>query len=107
LSYRPNAAPRKWRSRIDPFAQVWPELCKHLEQQPDITGKELFAELQKRHPEHQYGPGQLRTLQRRLEHWRAKAARRLVFGIIDTTGPYRGFSVSEGRVAPPHASQYV
>ena len=43
-----------------------------LEKHPERTSKSLFEELQYRYPR-QYKNGQLRTLQRRVKEWRAKA----------------------------------
>lgn len=80
LKYRPHTKPRNWRTRVDPFAAVWPELVVHLEADPDRTGRELLAKLQARYPG-RYGLNLLRTLQARLQKWRADAARRLVFGV--------------------------
>jgi hypothetical protein len=64
--------PRTYRTRPDPFAAVWEEICKQLEMAPQQTAKALFAELQERHPG-QYPDGQLRTLQRRVKTWRTQA----------------------------------
>ena len=79
---RTSGRPRAYRSWPDAFAAHWPEMCQHLDTDPDQTGLELFTELQSRYPG-QYLPGQLRTLQRRLQIWRKQAARRLVFGVQD------------------------
>ena len=110
-TYRGPKSPRTWRTRIDPFAPVWPELTFHLENHPDLTGRELFGELEARHPG-QYRPGLLRTLQRRLQIWRAQAARRLVFGVAEPTILLRNCSLpsqgGEGAPLPPlHPSQYI
>jgi hypothetical protein len=82
LTHRPARVPRTWRTRPDIFEAHWPEMCQQLETDPDQTGRELFAELRSRYPD-QYQPGQIRTLQRRLQIWRKQAARRLVFGVQD------------------------
>jgi hypothetical protein len=37
---------RTWRTRIDPFESVWPRVELWLNQQPDLTAKELFERLQ-------------------------------------------------------------
>lgn len=73
---------RYWRTRLDPFESVWPELVSKLEEDPDLTAKELFAQLQQETPD-AYQDGQLRTLQRRVKEWRIHVARRLVFGVHD------------------------
>jgi hypothetical protein len=55
-------------------------VCEWLEVDPDLTGLELFERLQRISPG-VYPDGQLRTLQRRLKHWRMGMARSLVFGV--------------------------
>jgi len=64
--------PRLYRTRLDPFASVWSEVCSWLTAQPERTGQSIFLELQQRYPG-QFSDGQLRTLQRRVAEWRAKA----------------------------------
>jgi hypothetical protein len=64
--------PRTYRTRPDPFAAVWEEICAQLEMAPERAAKSLFADLQQRYPG-QYPDGQLRTLQRRVKTWRAQA----------------------------------
>ena len=79
-THRPKSCrPHNWRTRADPFVDGWAEICQWLETDPDQTGVELFIRLQQKHPG-RYASGQLRTLQRRLRDWRAKAARKLLFG---------------------------
>jgi hypothetical protein len=77
-------SPRHWRTRIDPFASGWSQVCEWLEVDPDLTGLELFERLQ-RHSPGVYPRGQLRTLQRRLKHWRMGMARSLIFGVHAST----------------------
>jgi hypothetical protein len=72
--------PRHWRTRSDQFAFGWSQVCEWLEVDPDLTGLELFERLQSKSPG-VYPAGQLRTLQRRLKHWRLGTARSLVFGV--------------------------
>jgi hypothetical protein len=62
--------PHTWRTREDPFQDVWPELEGMLRLNPGLEAKTLFVDLQRRFPG-RYPDGQLRTLQRRLKHWRA------------------------------------
>lgn len=64
--------PRWWRTRPDPFAEVWAEVEAWLVATPERTAKSIFVELQQRHPE-QFPDVQLRTLQRRVQVWRADA----------------------------------
>lgn len=59
-----------WRTRENPFAEVWSELTQLLEINPGLEAKTLFAELQRRYPG-QFQDGQLRTLQRKVKTWRA------------------------------------
>jgi len=63
--------PRWWRTRKDPFEGGWDEICQWLENNPERTAKSLLVALQERYPG-QYHDNQLRTLQRRVQNWRAK-----------------------------------
>ena len=68
---------RTWRTRKDPFEAVWKEACRWLRQHPDGTGRQLFDVLCLEHPD-EFSPGQLRTLQRRVQEWRSQMARSLI-----------------------------
>lgn len=70
--------PHWWRTRRDPFEGVWPKTLEWLQNQPDVTAKELFERLNREHPG-RFMPGQLRTLQRRVQEWRRAIARELVY----------------------------
>lgn len=59
-----------WRTREDPFSEVWEEVKENLEINPGLEAKTLFEDFQRRYPG-QYADGQLRTLQRRVKIWRA------------------------------------
>jgi len=59
-----------WRTREDPFQEVWPELRDRLELNPGLQAKTLFEDLQRRFPG-RFPDGQLRTLQRKIKAWRA------------------------------------
>lgn len=63
-------APRDWRTRSDPFEEHWPDIEARLQATPGLEAKTLFELLEEAHPG-RYAPGQLRTLQRRVKHWRA------------------------------------
>lgn len=63
-------APRTWRTREDPFEEVWPVIASKLTEAPELEAKTLFEWLMKESPGG-YEPGQLRTLQRRVRDWRA------------------------------------
>ncbi len=62
--------PHTWRTRPDPFAQVWDEVAAALAVNPGLQAKTLFTQLQRQYPGH-FSEGQLRTLQRRIKVWRA------------------------------------
>ncbi len=62
--------PRWWRTRPDPFAAVWDEVAAWLVTAPERTAKSIFLALQQRYPG-QFPDVQLRTLQRRVQGWRA------------------------------------
>ena len=70
---------RHWRTRKDPFEEVWPDILGWLERDPDQTARHLLARLQQA-PERRFSDTQLRTLQRRVKQWRSARARELVFG---------------------------
>ncbi len=61
---------RLWRTREDPFEEVWNQLQFKLEINPGLEAKTLFEWLQRSAPG-RYSDGQLRTLQRRIKEWRA------------------------------------
>lgn len=63
------ARPR-WRTRTDPFEDVWEEVRKLLEVNAGLEAKTVFEYLQRREPG-RFEDGQLRTLQRRVKSWRA------------------------------------
>jgi hypothetical protein len=64
-------APHWWRTRADPFEAVWEELRQWLAVHPERTAKAALLELQARYPG-QFPDAQLRTLQRRVQAWRAQ-----------------------------------
>lgn len=59
-----------WRTRPDPFARHWAEVESLLRDAPELEAKALFGWLCERYPG-EYPAGQLRTLQRRVQAWRA------------------------------------
>jgi hypothetical protein len=65
-------APRTWRTHPDAFAPVWEEVSGWLAVEPERTAKSVFEQLQQQHPG-RFPDGQLRTLQRRVKEWRARA----------------------------------
>ena len=60
-----------WRTREDPFADDWLKVKSLLENNPGLEATTIFKWLQ-RENSGKYQDGQLRTLQRRIKHWRAK-----------------------------------
>jgi hypothetical protein len=69
---KPPRRPRHWRTRKDPFETVWEEICQWLTANPERTAKSLLTELKQHYPG-QFADNQLRTLQRRVQAWRAQA----------------------------------
>lgn len=62
---------RNWRTRKDPFAEVWEkEIVPLLKTQPKLTPITLFEKLQKDHPG-EYQDSKLRTFQRKVSKWKA------------------------------------
>jgi transposase len=61
--------PHTWRTRPDPFGEVWPEVEVLLRQDGGLQAKTIWTELSERYPG-RFSAGQLRTLQRRLLAWR-------------------------------------
>ncbi|MBU6429465.1 MAG: IS21 family transposase, partial [Cyanobacteria bacterium REEB65] len=62
--------PRSYRTRPDPFEEDWPWVVDELERDPALQAKTLFEVLCQGNPG-RYQETQLRTLQRRIEKWRA------------------------------------
>lgn len=65
---------RGWRTRRDPFEEVWATEVEPLlrsDTEGKLEAKTIFEELCRRRPE-QFEPGQLRTLQRRVRSFRAQ-----------------------------------
>lgn len=58
-----------WKTRQDPFADLWEEIQELLQLNPGLEAKTIFADLQRRYPG-RFQDGQLRTLQRKVKRWR-------------------------------------
>jgi Integrase core domain len=84
-----SSSPRAWRTRKDPFEEVWPEILVWLQHDPDSTAKTLMERLHQVYPG-RFPDGQLRTLQRRIREWRHVMARSLVHGVQDGNGADEG-----------------
>ncbi len=95
---REPSAPRTWRTRKDPFADVWGLVQVQLDIDPSRTVKDLFLELQQRYPG-KFADGQLRTLQRRAQQRRREqiylAAAMQTEAMISVPGRYRGHRIRE------------
>jgi hypothetical protein len=81
-----------WRTRPDPFVEVWPEVEALLRQDAGLQAKTIWMELNERHAG-RFSTGQLRTLQRRLLAWRA------------TSGPDREVFFPQTHVPRPRRSR--
>lgn len=81
--------PRTYRTRVDPFEGVWPEVEKMLETAPGLEAKTIFARLQER-PDSTFTEGQLRTLQRKIKRWRAEHGpqKEVMFPQVHRPGEY-------------------
>jgi hypothetical protein len=68
----PSQNPRRyWRSRADPFIDVWDtEIVPLLKSTPKLMAITLLRKLQEDHPQ-RFPDGMLRTLQRHVRQWRA------------------------------------
>jgi len=60
---------RWWRTRADPFENVWSEIEQKLAEKPYLNAKMIFNDLRQAHPG-KFQDGQFRTLQRRVKQWR-------------------------------------
>lgn len=61
---------RQWRTREDPFGEVWGAIEGQIQESPGLEAKTLFEWLQREYPG-RFSDGQIRTLQRRIKLWRA------------------------------------
>lgn len=78
---------RTWRTREDPFTDVWPWVEAELRRDAGLEARTLFEELHERHPG-RFQEGQLRTLQRHVRRWRALGGppRQVMFGQVIEPG---------------------
>jgi hypothetical protein len=60
---------RSWRTREDPFSEVWEAVEQQIQESPGLEAKTLFEWLQREYPG-RFSDGQIRTLQRRIKLWR-------------------------------------
>ena len=60
----------RWKTRQDPFEEVWEDVERFLKEDAKFEATTLFAWLQREYPG-RFSDGQLRTLQRKIKRWRA------------------------------------
>ncbi len=63
-----------WRTRPDPFVDVWEQVERILAENPHFEAKTAFNWLKREYPG-RFNDGQLRTLQRRFRQWRGEFGR--------------------------------
>lgn len=68
---KPVKLPRDWRTRTDPFKNVWNEVCQQLQLNPALTAREIIEELMKTNSA-QFNLSHIRTMQRRIAKWKTK-----------------------------------
>ncbi len=61
---------RTWRTREDPFEEIWEYIKSFLDNNSGLEAKTLFEHLQRQYPG-RFSDGQVRTFQRRVKNWRA------------------------------------
>lgn len=61
---------RQYRTRVDPFADVWDAVEQILRAEPRLKAKTLFDDLQRQHPG-KFDQSTRRTFERRVANWRA------------------------------------
>lgn len=71
-----------WKTRADPFADVWPVIGGWLLAEPTVAVKDLMDRLATMVPDVYARKTQLRTLHRRVNAWRAERVREMVLGSI-------------------------
>jgi len=80
-THRPQpGAKHWWRTRPDPFEHTWPVVEQWLASEPTATAKDLMNRLAAMVPDAYACKAQLRTLQRRIRHWRTEKAKDLILG---------------------------
>lgn len=79
-THRKSAAkPHWWRSRVDPFEHVWPQVVQWLHADRSLSAKDLLTRLSQAAPDAYPGTATLRTLQRRIKQWRAEQVKIMIF----------------------------
>ena len=117
LGHLPSEArqPRTWRTRLDPLADVWPELAEQLQREPRLQAKTLWDWLQQTQPG-KYPESVRRTLERRVRQWKAQhgPAKEVFFRQVHAPGrlgasdftSMNELQVTIGGVAFPHLAYH-
>jgi hypothetical protein len=71
-----------WKTRVDPFVDVWPVIEGWLIAEPTVAVSELMNRLATKIPDVYASKAQLRTLHRRVKAWRAERVREMVLGSL-------------------------
>jgi hypothetical protein len=71
--------PRWWKTRAE---HAWPIVEQWLANEPTVSAKELLERLAAMAPDAYAGTSQLRTLQRRVQQWRAEQAKNMILGSV-------------------------
>lgn len=81
------AKPRTWRTREDPFEEVWAEVLARLEAEPKLRAFTLLEWLQEKYPG-RFPDSQRRTFERRVGAWRAVRGpnREVIFPQVHAAG---------------------
>jgi hypothetical protein len=74
------AAKHWWKTRVDPFADVWPVIEGWLIAEPSASARAVMGRLAAMVPDVYASKAQLRTLQRRVKVWRAERIKELILG---------------------------
>lgn len=77
-----GAKARHWRTREDPFKDVWTDILLWLEKEPDTNAKMVLVKLDEKCPG-KFEDRLLRTLQRRIGEWRRTMAPGLVLSGVE------------------------
>ena len=95
------APERTWRTREDPFAEVWPEVHEQLQEAPGLEAKTLLVWLQGKYPG-KFDDSQLRSFQRGVKRWRATAgpAKEVFFSQVHHPGLLRTTCIGKSCFPP-------
>ncbi len=66
-----RVARRQWRTRVNPFTEVWPAVEKRLQEDSELRAITLFRWLQDQSEGEKFPDSQRRTFERQVRTWRA------------------------------------